>query len=270
MLQQMPPEISAQVVFGKYVEHSGLVFSAEIVTNLFDYQLPRVLEETYLDREAAMQSSIARSSGRFNPYQYAIGVDTARKKDYTVITVLDTVSKPARVVYFRRTNRVPWPSIYAEIGRAQFLFPGELLVDATGQGGDVVLEALESTCYCPIHHTAFDAAQRCPKRSQGAACDPKLIFRLNPEGFIFSAGSKVQLVNHLQQCMGRGYDPENPAKPFGAIKSPPIKALEDELVEYAWDDKKLQTDCVFSLALAAWQGLEQEVGDVSVGSPFGR
>ena len=50
---------------------------------------------------------------------------------------------------------------------------------------------------------------------------------------------------------------------------PPIAQLEEELSFYAWEDKKLQTDCVFSLALAAWAGLEDARPDPYNGSPAG-
>jgi hypothetical protein len=38
---------------------------------------------------------------------------------------------------------------------------------------------------------------------------------------------------------------------------------------YVWDDKGLETDCLFSLALAAWQGMEEVVLPPAVGSPWG-
>ena len=266
MVEEMPPEVAAQVVFGKYVDLSGLVFTAELINQMFD-GMPRVKGERYVDEAAAQQAQIAKRIGRHDPYRYATGIDLARKKDYTVITVLDVSTLPARVVYWRRTNRVPWDTIYAEIGRSQHLFRGEFLIDETGVG-DVVKEALESRMYCPTHHLAFEAAAACPRSTQ-SPCVEKEIFRFDPTGYIMSAGSKVQLINNLQRCLGEGYDSNDPTAPFGLIRSPRLPALEEEFPAYAWDDKKLDTDSVMSMALAAWQGLEQRVEAAEVGSPYG-
>jgi hypothetical protein len=268
MIEELPPEMAAQVCFGKYVDLSGLVFTAELVNQMFDRSLPRVRGERFLDEKLARQNiEWQQGNGRPEWNRFATGIDLARKKDYTVITVLDTMILPARVVYWRRTNRVPWDTIYAEIGLAQFLFPGEFLIDETGIG-DVVKEALENRMYCPTHNITFEASGSCPG-GNGRACNEEITFRLTPNGYIKTTASKVQLVNHLQACMSHGYDPDRPGEPFGLIRSPVIQAMEDEFPQYAWDDKKLQTDTVMSLGLAAWQGLEQRVEDPIFGSPYG-
>lgn len=251
-----PPEVVAQVVFGKYVESSGLVFTAELINQLFDRSFDRVMDEGWIDQERWRQGRIDQLT-KLDLNRYATGVDLARKKDHTVITVIDTYGatpeQPARVVYWKRLNRVPWPSIYAEIGKALYLFPGLLLVDATGSGGDIVMEELENRLYCHHHHASFASDHRCPHKS---GCTRDDWIRLDPEGYVFGSQSKVQLINHLQSILGRGYDQDDPDKPFGILRCPPIYQLEEELAIYAWDDKKLATDCVFSLALAAWAGLE--------------
>ena len=272
MEQELPAEVVAQTIYGMFVEMSGVVFSAEIANELFDHDLPKVMGDHYIDMEAAQQVAVLKAAKRLPEFRYAHGIDLARKKDYTVITTLDTATTPARCVYWRRINRVPWARIYAEIGRAVWLFPGEHLVDSTGSGGDVVMDELLSRLYCAKHHVAFEANQSCPQYQTAGdhACKRQPGWmRLNPEGFAFGPASKVQLINHLQQAMSHGYDPNNIGKRFGAIRMPPINQLMEEIQEYQWEDKKLDTDCVMSLALAAWKGVGGFVGDPVLGSAFG-
>lgn len=264
-----PPEVVAQVVFGKYVESSGLVFTAELINQLFDRRIEKVLDDVWFDEKAWRQGRIEQDI-RFNPNRYVKGCDLARKKDYTVIFVLDVSHLPARVVYYKRTNRVPWPSIYAEMGRADYLFPagtGRNLLDSTGSGGDVILEEISNRLYCPKHHLAFEATNRCSRDGKG--CSPADWLRFDWDGYIFTSGSKAALVNHLQACLGRGYDANDPDKEFGALRCPPIYQLEEEMAVYAWDDKKLSTDCVFALALAAWAGLEDPLYSPLAESVYG-
>lgn len=270
MYDELGPEMGAQVVFGKYVDLSGLVFTADVLNQMFisTDEIPRITAERYLNKDAAVQSLIAQRSGRLDPYRYAIGVDLARKKDFTVITVLDCSTLPAHVVYWRRTNRVPWPVIYAEIGRAIHLFPGEFLIDETGIG-DVIKEELENRMYCPAHHVVFEASGICPS-GRHEEDEKRAMFRFNPLGYIKTTQTKVALVNHLQAVLGNGYKQGEVVQPsFGLIRCPRISAIEEEFPQYAWDDKKLMTDTVMSMGLAAMQGLREYIGAVDAGSPYG-
>jgi len=63
------------------------------------------------------------------------------------------------------------------------------------------------------------------------------------QGFVFTSETKAQVLYNLQVILQRG-----------DIRFPFIRELVDELANYALDDKKLQTDCVFALALACWAG----------------
>ena len=275
MVATLPHENTAQTVFGKFVESSGLVFTAELINELFDRSMPKVNGDFWYDQAATRQLR-REQRDKPDPYRCAIGVDLARKKDHTVIFVIDTYPKPARVLYFKRMNRVPWEQIYAEIARSQWLYGGELLLDGTGTGGDVVMGELQSRLYCPYHHETFPVRGVCPERGkqipgfelEGGWCEPKHV-AIDPQEYIFSANSKVQLINHLQEVLGRGYSLDRPEDSFGVLRCPPIQVLQDELTEYAWDDKKLQTDCIFALALAAYQGIAGIVEDAFVGSIYG-
>jgi len=273
MILDNPSEVTAQTVFGKYVESSGLVFTGELVQMMIDRDLPRVLGNSYIDKNAALQAQAwAESHDGWWGERYATGIDFARQTDFTVISTIDVGESPARLVYFRRLNRVPWDSIYAEVGRARQLFGPNILCDSTGPGGDVVMDALESSLYCPEHHRVVKQGSRC-MNDNGAMlnCSPREYLPLScAEGFAFSAQRKKELIDHLRLVLSSGYDSSQPDANFGNLRVPPIVQLEEELSFYAWEDRKLQTDCVFSLALACWLGLEDPVGRVSVGSPFGR
>jgi hypothetical protein len=277
MILENDPEVTAQVVFGKYVESSGLVFTGELIQQLFDRRQERILSSTWMDRTVASQAAITFADrGWFNNRFYT-GIDLARLNDYTVIFTLDTIRMPARVVYYRRLNRVPWDSIYSEVGKVRQLFGPNILIDSTGMGGDVVLDALESRRFCPVHGVAVLNDSRClgpDMQPLDCVVDDYLPlscvegFSFNPQGH--SSGKK-QLVDHLRNCLSVGYMASRiSGEEFGWLRCPPIPQLEEELGFYTWDDKGLDTDCLFALALAAWHGLEDPVKDALVGSVHGR
>lgn len=271
MILNTPPEVVAQVVFGKYVESSGLVFSGDLVQMLFNEGGDPVRSGTYVDEEAMKQAPVwAKQYGGWSDGWFSSGIDFGRQTDFTVITTLDTRTLPARVVYYKRLNRVPWDSIFAEVGRAIYLFGPHVLFDSTGPAGDVIGDSLLSKVYCPAHHRVFDInIGNCMVNGKELdGCKPDLFTSLaSCEGYAFGAQSKKELIEHLRKCMADGYTPD---EEFGLIRAPRIPELEEELSFYAWDDKKLSTDCVMSLALAAWAGLEERLGEALLGSPFGR
>jgi hypothetical protein len=92
------------------------------------------------------------------------------------------------------------------------------------------------------------------------------------EGYQFGGGTgeaKKRLVEHTRNVMSTGYRRDRPDLPFGQIRVPPIVQLEEEITFYTWKDKDLETDCLFSLALAAWSGLEEVLADPDFGSVYG-
>jgi hypothetical protein len=238
-IAENPAEVVAQVVFGKYVESSGLVFTGELIQNLFNRELPRVTGNAWVNKAVAEQARLQfERFGRFNNRFYG-GIDFARQTDYTVLFCIDTLALPAQVVYFKRLNRVPWDTIYAEVGRAVSLFGPNWLADSTGPGGDAAMDALEGRVYCPKHHRANLTGTRCMRDNRALDCDPDNYLTLScVEGFHFSAGTKKDLVDHLRVTLGVGYRPDDPDCEFGWLRSPPIVQLEEELSFYAWDDKK--------------------------------
>lgn len=270
MILEDTPEVVAQVVFGKYVESSGLVFSGEIIQQMIDRSTARVNGNYYVDQTAVGQAKVQLERYREWLPRWYTGVDFARQTDYTVITTIDTLARPARAVYFKRLHRVPWETIYTEVGKARQLFGPHILCDSTGMAGDVILDALHSRGFCVQHQTTVVGRCLDPRTHQPLGCDPESYLPMScVEGYSFQQGPKRQLIEHLRNTMSVGYRAEDPTAPFGWLRVPPIVQLEEELAFYAWEDKKLTTDCLMSLALAAWHGLEDPAGELSYGSVYG-
>lgn len=276
MIAEEPPEVVAQVVFGKYVESSGLVFIGELINQLFERDFV-VRGSTWMDERVRQQAAILfeRQRSDFNN-RFFTGIDFARQTDFTVIFTIDTVALPARVVYYRRLNRVPWDDIYAEVGKARMLFGPNILCDSTGMGGDVVMDALHSSAYCPKHHCVVKTGSRClDEHGDPLDCDRSKYLALSCcDGYEFGGGigeKKRRLVEHLRNILSVGYNAarRNDGE-FGWLRCPSIPVLEEELAFYTWEDRKLQTDALFALALAVWNGLEEPVQDAIIGSPLGR
>ena len=279
MLMELPSEMAAQVIFGKYVESSGLVFTGELIQMMIDRNAQwyasewdnkfRITGDTWVDKHAASHARIA--SWDLKRRQFSTGIDFARKTDFTVISTLDLRTTPARLVYYRRLNRVPWESIYREIGRAVSIFGPNALGDSTGMAGDVIFDALEDRRYCPVHDTNVRGdmvycLDRKGNRLPG--CSPKNYIPLScVEGYEFSARSKVQLLEHHRNILSTGYKAGSD-EPFGGLRIPPIVQFEEEHSFYAWDDKGMETDALMSLALAVWAGLEDAPGEAFFGSVY--
>jgi hypothetical protein len=270
MVMENPAEVSAQTIFGKYVESSGLVFTGETIQQMIDRGLPRITGDRWFDanvRDEAYRLPFDSLKRRFHT-----GIDFARQTDYTVISVLDCRTLPARLVYYRRLNRVPWESIYTEVGRVIAVYGQSALADSTGMGGDVVMDALDSRFYCRVHDQTrlLNSGNCTDKNGQfvGGCGPPHHVMLGCVEGYNFSGSTKKQLVEHLRNVAQSGYRYGSEA-PFGHIRIPPIVQAEEEMSFYIWDDKGLETDVLMSLALAAWQGLEDAPGAVDHGSVHG-
>lgn len=283
MILELPAEMAAQVVFGKYVESSGLVFTGELVQMLFDRTgghyghapilgpFNRITGDRWVHEPTLEQAKLLTIEQKRNIF--ATGIDFARLNDFTVLFTLDVRQRPARVVSFRRLNRVPWEGIYREVGRNAYQFGPSILADATGMAGDVILDALSERHYCPVHDRTLLHAHGgfCTDRMGNplGGCREELMIPLAcVDGYQFTKSSKQGLIEHLRNLMSIGYRAGSDEE-FGWLRSPPIVQLEEELSFYSWDDKGLDTDCVMALGLAAYQGIELAVGESTVGSPYG-
>jgi hypothetical protein len=282
MLLELPAEMAAQVIFGKYVESSGLVFTSELIQMAIDRSLPRVTGDRWQDDAAVAECKVMRHD--FKKSRFHGGIDFARKTDYTVVSVIDTRERPARLVYYRRLNRVPWEHIYREVGRAMSIFGPSFAGDSTGMAGDVIFDALDSRRYCSVHDRVFLVEQnRCrdedgrPLATYDAdgrpiTCDPGRpgdhVALNSVDEYGFTERSKAQLIEHMRNVLSAGYR-FGSDEPFGWLRVPPIVQLEEEWSFYTWSDKGLETDALMSLALACWQGLEDAPAPVSLGSIHG-
>ncbi len=72
---------------------------------------------------------------------YVVGVDVAKKVDYTVITVLDVSERPWRIAEFSRFKGVPYARVAELVRLAAERFRARVFVDATGVG-EAVAEAV--------------------------------------------------------------------------------------------------------------------------------
>jgi len=141
--------------------------------------------------------------------RWVAGADLAKAEDWTVITVLDATSKPYRMAYFERFQRLPWPAVEARlraVAQQYGIRTSDFAIDSTGVGA-AVLDGVKDVA----------------------------------TGFTFTARSKVDLLTNLQVFLERRQ-----------LRFPFVRDLVDELQSYAWQDEKLSTDCVMSLALACW------------------
>jgi hypothetical protein len=283
MLVELPSEMAAQVIFGKYVESSGLVFSGELIQQMMDRNAEfypgayvpgtRITGDRWHHQWAVDHAK--QTPFEVKRRRYAIGVDFARQTDFTVIFALDVSTRPASVVYYRRLNRVPWESIYREVGRAAYVFGPNVLADSTGMAGDVIFENLEDRFYCSLHDRIVLRSQDvCRDRNHEplGGCPVKDANKFIPlscvDGFDFTTKSKKNLIEHLRNTLSVGYRPSSD-DPFGWLRCPPIVTLEEEMSFYAWDDHGLDTDCVMALSLAAWAGMEDVPGEALFGSVHG-
>lgn len=75
------------------------------------------------------------------PGTYATGADWAKKKDWTIITTIRTDVSPAKLVAWKRTGRLDWPSMVAMFEERVRRYPGGAAHDITGIG-DVIADYL--------------------------------------------------------------------------------------------------------------------------------
>ncbi len=144
------------------------------------------------------------------------GWDLARKQTATVgITVEVWPGGQVRVVELERFRHFDWVVVMERIRQRQKLFPGRLVVDATGLG-DVVVEQLGE---------------------------------YRPEAVVFTPATKAELLTNVelmhakeQISYARWELPDGPGRTW---------SLEDELRQARWDDNN-RCDALMALALALW------------------
>jgi len=191
----------AQNIMGQFVDSGG-----EIVPG-------RYVDEALIDSANLNNVSIENTGNRQRLLM--TGWDLARKKTATVGITVEVVDGIATVVELTRIKKWDWNIIIEKIRNQQKMYPGRLIVDATGLG-DVVVSQLSD---------------------------------LNPTAVIFTPKSKAELLTNLElfHSLRRIKYPrwELPDE-NGRVWS-----LEDELRSATWEDNN-QCDAVMALALALW------------------
>ena len=231
LLASADPKIREQVLFGEFVDFTGLAFTRDQRDNAFDPSLPH--HEPYIPG-----------------HRYVVAWDLGRTTDFTVGIVLDITTRPWRLVSFTRLNRVAWEEIYATIGRvAQQYRIRWSTIDATGPQGDVIEEELTK------RGVMVD-----PYKSTTKALKLDLINGL--QNALDEGRTATGTTLHVDPENGTEYEVpllQEPGTGWGILRLPTITQLMDEMGIYSLDDKDIEfTDSVMSLALAVHAAYEME------------
>lgn len=242
LLASADPKVREQVLYGEFVDFTGLAFTRDQRDNAFDPTLPH--EQPYRDG-----------------HRYVAAWDLGRQTDFTVGIVLDITSRPWTLVRYVRLNRVAWEEIYATIGRvAQTYKLRWSTIDATGPQGDVIEEELTKR---GIYVDGY--------RSSSKALKIDLINGLQnalDEGRV-AVGERD--VTDEQGNTFKAPVLQEPGTGWGTLRLPTITQLMDEMGVYSLDDKDIPfTDSVMSLALAVHAAYEAEgVTEPVIGGLYG-
>lgn len=238
LLTASDPNLRAQVIYGDFVDFSGLAFSHDARENMFRPGLP--VHQDYLE-----------------DHKYVQAWDLGRKDDYTVGWTLDVTKEPWIAVDFQRLRKVPWESIYdLIIAKSKEYHVDYPRIDATGPGGDVVEEELYKRDR-PVE----------PYRMQSAAKKLDLINTLQvcmdwerPQ-----VGETVTVDENGFETVHPVMDAPDPKSDmWGLVRVPTLPVVIDEFGVYRLDDKKLRQDTVIALAMAVHRAFEER----SVGQPI--
>jgi hypothetical protein len=173
-----------------------------------------ILRGAYIDRALAQYEANAGHAGD-HPPSYISGWDLARKQTATVGITIAVTGGCATVIALERFCNLDWPIIIEKIRQRQRLYPGRLVVDATGLG-DVIVQELD---------------------------------QYKQQAVIFTPQSKAEMLTNVelfhakeQLAYQRWELPDGPGKTW---------AFEDELRDARWDDNN-RCDSLMALALALW------------------
>ena len=223
----MGDALYAQEFEAQFLDDFGMVFREDEIAAAIT-----AIDGVRIERTEVLSDPVA---GRY----YVAGIDWGRKWDYTVVTVLDVETSPAKLVHLSRWRGTGWETQAADTAAilAKFL-PRRVLADGNSIG-DPIAEMLTA-----------EIRKRIPRTG----------YRPTVERFTFSAESKQQLIDRL--CVGFA---------ARAVQFPPHKALLNELrcFEYApGGPGRLKMaaqsgghdDCVISLALAFYAAPDPNAG----------
>jgi hypothetical protein len=189
----------AQNIMGQFVDSGGEIVAGKYID-------AALIEKKEGDERFDVHSG--------NGY-YITGWDLARKKTATVGITVKAISGVCTVVALSRIKKWDWNIILEAVRMQQRMYPGRLVMDATGLG-DVIVSQLSD---------------------------------FNPTSFIFTAKSKAELLTNLELFHNMGrifYERWELPDESGRIWS-----LEDEMRAARWDDNNM-CDGVMAMALALW------------------
>lgn len=107
-----------------------------------------VLEPVFIDYEALLTEEGFRTGERIPGHRYVIGVDLAKLRDYTVITVLDCgipgTKEKFKIVEWAQLQKVDYTTvIIPAINRMQEKYQAQVYLDSTGVG-EVIQEQINN------------------------------------------------------------------------------------------------------------------------------
>ena len=232
LLASANPKVREQVLYGEFVDFTGLAFTRDQRDNAFDPSLPdhRPFEEGH---------------------RYVVAWDLGRTTDFSVGIVLDVTTRPWHVVSYTRLNRVAWEEIYATIDRVAKEYRVRYsYIDATGPQGDVIEEELIKR---GINVYGYKSSTRVLKTDLINTLQNAL-----DEGRIAKEWVEVTDPETGSKRMEPVLQEPGEAN-WGLLRIPCITQLMDEMGVYSLDDKDIPfTDSVMSLALATNAAYEAE------------
>lgn len=221
LMRSADPRLREQVMYGAFVSDEGMAFTQD------------QLEQSFVDGLPFHQDYIPG-------HRYVQAWDLARRTDWTVGVTFDITDTPWVMVDFVRLQKVPWETIYNNIrDKAKEYHVNAPVIDATGPGGDVIEEELTKRGIYVIAVRTTNIAQK-----------------LNLINTLQTAMDEGRLVIGSRTVLDESGEPreipdlEPPGGSWGLVRIPAIPEFVDEFGVYQLDDKKLQTDTVFAVALA--------------------
>jgi len=230
MLMSADPKMREQVLYGEFVDFTGLAFTRDQRDNAFD----PALREHQRWRDG---------------HKYIVAWDLGRTTDYTVGIVLDITTRPWTLVSYTRLNRVSWEEIYATIERvAKEYHVSYSTIDSTGPQGDIIEEELTKRGTMVY---GYKSSTKMLKIELINNLQTALDEGRTAERFAEEKDENGHMITvPILQPPGTGW---------GLLRLPTITQLMDEMGVYSLDDKDIPfTDSVMSLALATYAAYEAE------------
>lgn len=153
-------------------------------------------------------------------HAYMIGVDWALSNDYTVFVVLDYTDEIWKIVYFYRIKGSDKPpqQQYIDLLELKEKYNADITMDSSGLGGKLIESEFKDI--------------------------PGV------EGFNFGPGRKAGFIGTLKKNLAWNGSCR--------IRTAYIPELEEELLTYKIDDRKITQDSVIALGLAVWSADKDE------------